>query len=92
MILNVITFLLLGAAILLVREDIKKAFQDLGRINAIALLLMIPLQLQNYAAYAHLYQEFLRILGNKQPFKLMFKVALEMNFVNHVFPSGGLWL
>lgn len=90
MILNVVTFVLLGAAILLVREDIKKAFQDLGRINAIALLLMIPLQLQNYAAYAHLYQEFLRILGNKQPFKLMFKVALEMNFVNHVFPSGGV--
>jgi len=90
MILNVITFILLGVAIFLVREDIKKAFQDLGRVNAIALLLMIPLQIQNYAAYAHLYQEFLRILGVNQPFKLMFKVALETNFVNNVFPSGGV--
>lgn len=90
LILNVVTFLLLGAAIFLVRDDISLAIRDLGRINSIALLLMIPLQLENYAAYAHLYQEFLKILGNKQPFKRMYKVALELNFVNHVFPSGGV--
>jgi len=89
-ILNGITFALLGMAIYLVHDDIGSAFGDLGKINAIALLLMIPLQLENYAAYAHLYQEFLRILGNKQPFKRMYKVSLELNFVNHVFPSGGV--
>jgi putative heme transporter len=90
LILNVVTFLLLGLAIYLVRKDIGKALQDLGRINAIALILIIPLQLQNYAAYANLYQEFLRILGSKQTFKRMYEVALELNFVNHVFPSGGV--
>lgn len=90
LVLNVVTFALLGFAIFLVRNDIVKALQDLGRINAIALVLIIPLQIQNYAAYAHLYQEFLKILGNKQPLKLMYKVALELNFVNHVFPSGGV--
>lgn len=89
-ILNVLTFALLGGAIFLVRRDISSALSDLGKINAIALILMIPLQVQNYAAYAHLYQEFLKILGNKQPFKRMYEVALEMNFVNHVFPSGGV--
>lgn len=90
LILNIVTFGLLGFAVFLVRHDIVRAVQDLGRINSIALLLIIPLQAQNYAAYAHLYQEFLRILGSKQPFNLMYKVALEMNFVNHVFPSGGV--
>lgn len=90
LVLNILTFALLGGAIFLVRHDIAKAVQDLGKINAIALLLIIPLQAQNYAAYAHLYQEFLRILGSKQPFKLMYEVALELNFVNHVFPSGGV--
>ncbi len=90
LVLNIVTFALLGGAMFLVRHDIAKAVQDLGRINAIALLLIIPLQFQNYAAYAHLYQEFLRILGNKQPFKRMYEVALELNFVNHVFPSGGV--
>ncbi len=90
MILNVVTFVLLGIAIYFVWDDIGGAFRDLGRINAIALLLIIPLQAQNYAAYAHLYQEFFKILGSNQPFKRMYKVALEMNFVNHVFPSGGV--
>lgn len=90
MTLNVVTFMLLGLAIFLLRKDIGGALQDLGKINAIALLLVIPLQLQNYAAYAHLYQEFFRILGSKQSFKFMYKVALELNFVNHVFPSGGV--
>lgn len=90
LVLNVATFGLLGLAVYLVWDDIGNAVKDLGRINAVALLLVIPLQLQNYAAYAHLYQEFLKILGNKQPFKRMYKVSLEMNFVNHVFPSGGV--
>jgi uncharacterized protein (TIRG00374 family) len=90
LVLNIVTFGLLGLAVYLVWDDIGKAVQDLGRINAIALLLVLPLQAQNYAAYAHLYLEFLKILGSKQPFKRMYKVALELNFVNHVFPSGGV--
>jgi hypothetical protein len=90
LVLNIVTFGLLGFAVYLVWDDIGKAISDLGKINAVALLLVIPLQAQNYAAYAHLYQEFLKILGNKQPIKLLYKVALEMNFVNHVFPSGGV--
>lgn len=90
LVLNILTFGLLGLAVYLVWEDIGRAVQDLGKINSIALLLVIPLQLQNYAAYAHLYQEFLKILGSKQPFKRMYKVALELNFVNHIFPSGGV--
>ena len=88
--LNIITFGLLGLAVFLVRHDIAHALRDLGKINTVALLLMIPLQAQNYAAYAHLYQEFLKILGKKLPTKFMYKVSLELNFVNHVFPSGGV--
>ena len=88
--LNVVTIGLLGLAIFLVREDVGKAFSDLGRINSIALLLIIPLQIQNYAAYAHLYQEFFKILGTKIDFRRFYKITLELNFVNHVFPSGGV--
>lgn len=90
LILNLATFVLLGAAIYLMRTDISQALEDLGRINAIVLLLIVPLQLENYSAYGRLYQEFLRILGNTQPVKRMFRVAIEMNFVNNVFPSGGV--
>lgn len=91
LLLNIVTFGLLGGAIFLVHKDISSALSDLGKINAIALLLMIPLQLENYAAYAHLYKEFFKILGSKKiAFKTLYKVALELNFVNHVFPSGGV--
>lgn len=90
MILNVLTFGLLGLAVFLVRDDVVSVFSELGRINSVALLLVIPLQIQNYAAYAHLYLEFLKMLGSVQPFRFMYKVALELNFVNHVFPSGGV--
>lgn len=91
LILNVLTFALLGGAIFLVRKDVGKALSDLGRVNSIALLLMIPLQLLNYSAYAHMYQSIFKILGTKkQTLKRMYEVALELNFVNHVFPSGGV--
>ncbi len=90
LVLNVITVLLLGAAVYLVRSDIAGALGDLAKINAIALLLMLPLQIQNYSAYAHMYQELLSMLGSKQPFRRMYKISLELNFVNHVFPSGGV--
>lgn len=89
-ILNVVTIILLGAAIYFVRDDVGSAFSDFARINAIALLLMIPLQILNYSSYAHMYQELLIMLGNKQPLRRMFKIALELNFVNHVFPTGGV--
>jgi len=90
LVLNIVTFALLGFAVFLVHSDVAQAFRDLGRINAIALLLIIPLQAENYAAYAHLYKEFFQILGKKLPFKFLYKVSLELNFVNHVFPSGGV--
>lgn len=90
LILNIVTFGLLGTAIYLVRHDIGKAFDDLFKVNAIALLLMLPLQAVNYSAYANMYHELLEMLGSKQPFKRLYKVALELNFVNHVFPSGGV--
>jgi hypothetical protein len=90
-ILNAVTFVLLGGTIFLVRKDVGMALDDLGKINTWVLLLMLPLQLVNYSAYAHLYQDFFKILGaKKQPLKRLYTVALELNFVNHVFPSGGV--
>lgn len=89
-ILNAVTIVLLGTAIYLVRKDIGNALSDFAKINAIALILMVPLQILNYSAYAHMYQELLSMLGSKQPLKRMYKIALELNFVNHVFPSGGV--
>lgn len=90
LLVNIFTFGLLVVAIFFLRDDILQAFSDLGRVNAVALLLIIPFQIENYAATAHLYQGFFKILGIEQPFRRMYKVSLEVNFVNHVLPSGGV--
>lgn len=89
-IVNVITLVALVLTIILVRKDVGKSLHDLGNINTYALLLMIPIQIINYHSYTKLYQSFLKILHKKLDYKFLLKVSLELNFVNHVFPSGGV--
>lgn len=54
------------------------------------LLLLIPLTLVGYHAQAKIYQDLFGLLGNKLKYGFLFRVALELNFVNMVFPSGGV--
>jgi uncharacterized protein (TIRG00374 family) len=89
-IVNIITLLALVLTIVLVRKDVGHSLHDLGNINTYALLLMIPIQIINYHSYTKLYQSFLKILHKKVDYKFLLRVSLELNFVNHVFPSGGV--
>lgn len=88
--LNVLTFIALLALVLIARNQILEAFKKLGDLNASALLLMIPLQALSYYAVARLYKDYFKTQGEDLPLKKMYAIALEMNFVNHVFPSGGV--
>jgi uncharacterized protein (TIRG00374 family) len=88
--LNIIT---LGALVFLIVvswDQIREAFSNLDSLNVSALLLMIPVQLVGYYAVARLYRDFFIAHGEKIRLKTMFKIGLELNFVNHVFPSGGV--
>lgn len=90
LILNLVT---LGALIILViaiRKQLGQTFDNLFRIHAWALLLMIPVEILNYHSQAKLYQRLFGIVGNKLDYKYLYKASLELNFVNHVFPSGGV--
>jgi uncharacterized protein (TIRG00374 family) len=51
---------------------------------------MLAGQSINYHAYVRMYQGLLAILGEKIPYKKMFRIILELNFVNNIFPSGGV--
>ncbi|MGH7193322.1 MAG: lysylphosphatidylglycerol synthase transmembrane domain-containing protein, partial [Candidatus Saccharimonadales bacterium] len=51
---------------------------------------LIPVELLNYHAQTRMYQRLFAIVGNKLSYKFLFKASLELNFVNHVFPSGGV--
>ena len=73
-----------------VRKDIGGVIENLGKVNTLALLLMIPIEILNYDAYARLYVSLFKILGEKVSYRDMYKVNLELNFVNHILPSGGV--
>ncbi len=72
------------------RHQILITLRNLTNVNAYALLLLIPIELLNYHAQTKLYQKLFQIVGNKFKYGELYKISLELNFVNHVFPSAGV--
>jgi uncharacterized protein (TIRG00374 family) len=69
---------------------LARTLRDLEHVNGWALFLLIPVELLNYHAQARLYQRLFGLVGNNLSYKFLYKTAVELNFVNHVFPSGGV--
>ncbi len=90
LILNIVTISALFILIYAIRDQIVATLDNLTRVNAWLLLLMLPIELINYHAQTRLYQRLFAAVGNMLPYKYLFKMSLELNFVNHVFPSGGV--
>lgn len=88
--LTVFTFAALGVLIYSLRHQITDAIKELGQINAVALLFIIPLKLINFDVYARLYKDFFATLGSKVSHWSMYKLTMELNFVNYILPSGGV--
>ncbi|MBI1856681.1 flippase-like domain-containing protein [Candidatus Saccharibacteria bacterium] len=83
----------IGALVILayaLRHQISETIQKLGEVNTYALLLMIPLEIFNYHSQAKLYQSMFRILGDRIRYRSLYRLSLELNFVNNIFPSGGV--
>jgi len=89
LILNIVTVIALIITLYAVRKDLMATYQNLFHVYAWVLLLIVPLEVINYHAQAKLYQHLFRVVGNKLSYKYLYLAALELNFVNHVFPSGG---
>lgn len=90
LILNIVTLVALAITIYALRDQITESLDNLGKVNAWALLLMIPLQFLNYHSYTNQARSLFAILGEKLRYRPMFRTMLELNFVNNVFPSGGV--
>lgn len=89
---HIVTWVTIGAMVLLaflLREQIMETIKNLGRVNVWALLLLIPLHVASYYNQGNLYRSFFAILGHKFRTRSMYRLALEINFVQNVFPSGG---
>jgi uncharacterized protein (TIRG00374 family) len=90
LLLNILTVIALVVLVFAIREQLGDTLSNLARVHAWVLLLLLPLQWVNYHAQAKMYQGLFAMLGNKLRYKFLFKTALELNFVNQVFPSGGV--
>lgn len=90
MILNVATLLALVVLVVAIWDRLVETFNNIVRVNTWALLMMIPLRALNYDSQTRLYQHLFSMVGNKLRHKQLFRSSLELNFVNHVFPSGGV--
>ncbi len=88
--LNVVTIAALILLVVISWDQIISAFDELDRLNLWALGLMVPLQFANYFAIAKFYRNFFVAQGEQIRLRELYKIALELNFVNHVFPSGGV--
>jgi len=90
LIVNIITVAVLVLLVYLIRDQIVETFQNLGKVKWQVLLLILPLTALGYHAQTKMYQDMFALIGHKLHYKFMARVAVELNFVNQVFPSGGV--
>jgi len=89
-VLNIVTLVALVGLVIAIWPQLRQTVDNLFKVNVLALLLMIPVQLLNYDAQTRLYHGLFSMVGNNLGYKFLFRTSLELNFVNHVFPSGGV--
>ncbi len=89
-IINVVTIVALIVLLYFSWDQIQEGLRQIGGAKWSIIFLMIPMQLLNYYAIARLYQDYLKSMGETVKMSSMYKIVLELNFVNHVFPSGGV--
>jgi putative heme transporter len=89
--LTIITLALLAIVVVFAWPEILEAWGLLGQVNWYILLLLVPVQLASYYATGGMIFSYLRAKGNLEDVShwSMTRMALELNFVNHILPSGG---
>jgi len=90
LIINYLTIVALIILAIALRHQLAQTFDNLKHVNATWLLLMIPIQAWNYYAQSRLFQSIFSLLGSKLKATRLYVLSLELNFVNNVFPSGGV--
>ena len=88
---TIITFILLGIVVYFAWPEIVKVWGLVQRVDVWILLLVIPVQLLSYYATGGIIFSYLRKKGNLKEAShwQMTRLSLELNFVNHILPSGG---
>ncbi|MDN5274201.1 MAG: rane protein of unknown function [Candidatus Saccharibacteria bacterium] len=90
--LSVVTLLFIAVIIYLSRHELMHAWHLLKHVHIWILLLLIPGQILVYYAGGEMLFSYLRAkksIDRIPPLGLA-RMSLEMNFVNHILPSGGV--
>lgn len=89
LLLNIVTIAALVLSAYFLRSDLGDTIKNFEHVDAWMILLLIPIEALNYHAQTKLYQGMFNIVGNRLPYRFLLRASIELNFVNHVFPSGG---
>lgn len=91
-VISIGTTILLLVIIYLSRHEIAEAWSLLGQVNLLILSLLIPVQIFSFYSAAEIGFSYLRAkqsIGEIRR-RTLTRLALEMNFVNHILPSAGV--
>lgn len=90
--LSIVTVVFVVLVLFLAREDIVQAWRLLQTVDLRIFALIIPLQFLSYYAHGAMIFSYLRARGDLQGVSWLEqpKMALELNFVNHIFPTAGV--
>lgn len=90
--MSVVTFVLIGVIVFFSRHELLHAFHLLGQVNLWILALLIPVQLLMYYSGGEMMFSYLRAKKATEHIAPLTqaRMALELNFVNHVLPSAGV--
>lgn len=90
--LSVVTLVLIAVIIFFSRHELLRAWVLLERVNIWILLLLLPTQILVYYASGEMVFSYLRAKKSIEhiPPQSLARMSLEMNFVNHILPSGGV--
>jgi putative heme transporter len=90
LIINIVTFAALGLIVYFARQDIADVARRLSELNLWVLALMIPAQFLVFFTYAKIFHHSFKITGKEVSTRQLFGPSIELNFVNHIFPSAGV--
>lgn len=89
--LTIVTLVLLSVVVVAAWPEIVQAWGLMGEVDLWILFLLLPVQFFSYYATGGMIFSYLRAKGNLEDMSRwsMTRLALELNFVNHILPSGG---
>lgn len=91
-IISWVTLTLVALILFLSRHELERALHLLGTVNLGILAFTLPLMLFTFYAASEIVFTYLAAKGTIRPTKWYerARMALELNFVNHTLPSGGV--